>query len=290
METLKKTRFIWDFRKETEWLHEMAESGWFLKEMKLGVRYLFEKGEPKNMVYEVDRFNLPAHPTEEQITQKEDFIEMARELGWEVVLHDEDLNYYFAKEYEEGGMNELYDTDEARRLHAEKYTGHFRDSGKIMSISTGVIFLVVTLMFALQMSDGFSDKIFNGFMLFFMSLGTLFVFLDVLLYKMAKTVYEQFVLSREEWQEQYLKRSCERKESKLFLNFPKNHSTNFNIKLRQKGKNLLLNHTDFIIICIKHMKLMSPRQKICLYKIFHIPIFIIYIIRIRPRENSLFNQ
>ncbi|MBR6638567.1 MAG: DUF2812 domain-containing protein, partial [Lachnospiraceae bacterium] len=61
METLKVTRFIWNYRKETEWLHEMAVSGLFLKDMKFGVKYIFEKGEPKNMVYEVDRFNLPAH-------------------------------------------------------------------------------------------------------------------------------------------------------------------------------------------------------------------------------------
>lgn len=217
MEMMKVTRFIWNFRKETEWLREMAESGWFLKDMKFGVKYIFEKGEPKNMVYEVDRFNLPAHPTEDQITQKEDFIAMAEELGWKVVLHDEDLNYYFAKEYEEDGMNELYDTDEARRVHAEKYTSHFNESVKLMSICTGIMFAALTLILGMQMIEGFEDKFFNVFMLVFMILGTIFVFSNVLLLWAAKINYNTFILSREEWEEQYLKHSCERKERKLFL-------------------------------------------------------------------------
>lgn len=216
METLKVTRFIWNFRKETEWLREMSESGWFLKDMKMGVKYIFEKGEPKTMVYEVDRFNLPAHPTEEQITEKEDFVAMAEELGWKVVLHDEDLNYYFAKEYEEDGMNELYDTDEARRLHAEKYTNHFIDTVKLMSIYTGIIFASVAFLMIIQMSEAYKDKFFNGFVLTFTILGTLFVFLNVLLLWVAKINYDSFILGKEEWEEEYLRRSCERKEKKMF--------------------------------------------------------------------------
>ena len=217
METMKVTRFIWNFRKETEWLHEMAAEGWFLKDMKFGIRYIFEKGEPKNMVYEVDRFNLPAHPTEEQITQKEDFIAMAEELGWEVVLHDEDLNYYFAKEYEEDGINELYDTDEARRLHAEKYSGHFKEAVRSISISTGIIFICVAIIFMFQMSVNFEDRFYNGFILAFMLLGTLFVFSNILLLWLAKIIYDEFVMSREEWKEQYISRTCAKKERKLFL-------------------------------------------------------------------------
>lgn len=217
MEMKKVTRFIWNLRKETEWLREMAESGWFLKDMKFGIKYIFEKGEPKNMVYEVDRFNLPSHPTEEQINQKEDFIAMAEELGWKVVLHDEDLNYYFTKEYEENGMNELYDTDEARRVHAEKYTSHFNDSVKQMSISVGVMFAALSLLFVCQMLEGFENKSENIFILVFMLLGTVFVFLNVLLLWAARTNYNTFILSREEWEEQYLRHSCERKERKVFV-------------------------------------------------------------------------
>jgi len=217
MEMLKVTRFIWNFREETEWLHEMAEQGWFLKDMKMGVRYIFEKGEPMNMVYEVDRFNLPAYPTEEQITQKEDFIAMANELGWEELLHDEDLNYYFVKEYEEDGMNELYDTDEARRLHAEKYSGHFQESVKTILLSTGVIFTFLAVMFLIQMWEGFDNKFHNAFMLVFLLLGTMFVFMSVLCLGLAKMNYDEMILSREEWKEQYIRRSCNKKEHKMFL-------------------------------------------------------------------------
>ena len=41
--------------------------------------------------YEIDRFNLPKHPSLKDIRHKEIFLDMAREMGWQVVAHDEDV-------------------------------------------------------------------------------------------------------------------------------------------------------------------------------------------------------
>ena len=107
--TLSLIRFFISIRKEKAFLEEMALKGWFFSDLKLGVKYIFKKGEPKKMIYEVDRFNLPKNPTIKDIMARKNFIETAYEMGWKVITHDETLIYYFGKE--SGGTQKSVQAD-----------------------------------------------------------------------------------------------------------------------------------------------------------------------------------
>lgn len=133
--TMTKIKFIVSFREEKRWLEEMAEKGWFFKNITwAGIRYTFEKGEPRKMVYEIDRFDLQSSPTLSEIQQKKEFLSLAEELGWREVTHDVDMNYYFEKEYEENGINELYNDDEMRKIHANKFYDHLMAQSKQLDL------------------------------------------------------------------------------------------------------------------------------------------------------------
>lgn len=121
METIKKCHYTFSFQKEKIWLEEMAAQGWFFKNVTLHFCYTFEKGIPQKGCYEIDRYNLPKNPTLTQLKEKDDFMEMAAEMGWKLLAHDEDLNYYYYKKYEENGINELYNDADARCTHGKKY-------------------------------------------------------------------------------------------------------------------------------------------------------------------------
>ncbi len=139
---MTKVKWLKSFQKECRWLEEMAEQGWFLENITLGFIYKFRKGEPKKMMYEIDRFNLPAKPTLEEIQHKEIFMDMAAEMGWQEVTHDETMTYYFCKEYEEGGINELYNEEDARKYRAEKFSDFFRKQADRMVIWIAIIPIV----------------------------------------------------------------------------------------------------------------------------------------------------
>lgn len=107
--TMKQTRFFVSLQKEKHWLEEMALKGYLFKNISWGgIRYTFEIGEPKKMVYEIDRFNLPKNPSLKDIHDRGEFLAIAEEMGWTEVTHDVDMNYYFSKPYEDNGINELY--------------------------------------------------------------------------------------------------------------------------------------------------------------------------------------
>lgn len=125
---IRRCKIITSHQKERKWLEEMSLRGWFLENISVGVFYTFAKGEPRRLLYDVDRFCLSKRPTLEEIRHKEMFLEMAQELGWREVTHSEDMTYYFAKEYEEGGVNELHNDRESRRFLAQKFRRLYSDS------------------------------------------------------------------------------------------------------------------------------------------------------------------
>ena len=127
---IHRFRFYTSYQKERKWLEDMALKGWFLEDLSLGIYFTFVRGTPRRYLYDVDRFNLSKRPTLEEIRRKEMFLEMARELGWREVTHDESMTYYFAKEYEEGGINELHNDPDSRRYRAEKFQAFLKESAK----------------------------------------------------------------------------------------------------------------------------------------------------------------
>lgn len=88
---------------------------------KKGVCFYFRKDTPKRMLYEYDRFFQKKHLSREEILEKKNFLQMAKKTGWKEVTHDETLTYYFTKEYEEDGFNELYIDEESKQRKVNKF-------------------------------------------------------------------------------------------------------------------------------------------------------------------------
>lgn len=145
---IKKTRFFCSLRKELHWLEEMAQQGYFLADMRMGVIYTFEQRMPERIVYEIDRFDLPKSPTIKEIREKEQFVSLAQEMGWQEVTHTEDMTYYFCKPYEESGVNEMYEDEEMRRLHAAKFREYYRGMAQHLNYTT-LVWAVLLLIFSM---------------------------------------------------------------------------------------------------------------------------------------------
>ena len=58
MTTMKQFHWFWawDDEKEEAWLREMAQKGWHFQSVTPPGNYTFEKGEPRDDVYRLDRF------------------------------------------------------------------------------------------------------------------------------------------------------------------------------------------------------------------------------------------
>lgn len=139
---IKKCKIIFSLMKEKVWLEEMAQKGYLFENIEMGIIYTFRIGEPKKMIYEIDRFDLPKNPSLNEIQEKELFMSLAEEMGWQQITHDEDMNYYFSKEYVEDDINELYTDEEMRRIHAQKY----RDRYENMGSTSNTVGLVLSLL------------------------------------------------------------------------------------------------------------------------------------------------
>lgn len=196
----KKIKLFTSLQKERLWLESMAKKGWFLSNMTLGIFYTFEKGEPKNMMYEVDRFNLPKKPSLEEIRHKEFFMDMAEELGWKEVTHDESLTYYFCKEYKEDDINELYNDEESRRIRGKKFTSFYYK--KAQEIVFWATLMIATYIFVMLLCNVLPElekllEVYNYFTLaYVVTCNTI----ALVYWKLGRKTEEELSMSREEWQ------------------------------------------------------------------------------------------
>lgn len=195
MSKQKKKVFRWGFsyRKELAWLEAMAAKGWFLKNITYGLVFTFEKGEPKRMLYEIDRFNLPKNPTLEEIRHKEIFMDVAQELGWQEVAHDESLTYYFCKEYAEGDINELYNDAESRQMRVQKFEDLFHKKAKELVFWGLVIVLFAVFFRFVENAAPFWFDIFSIIYVILANSMALFC------WKMAEMCRAEFTINRSEW-------------------------------------------------------------------------------------------
>ncbi len=69
-----KAFFVWQDQNEEEWLREMANKGWMFKKYKLF--YVFEKSEPKDVVYKLD-FKATKN------NDLDEYKAIFRDAGWE---------------------------------------------------------------------------------------------------------------------------------------------------------------------------------------------------------------
>ncbi len=194
---LKKFKCMVSYQKERLWLEDMAKQGWFLENITLGTFFTFKAGEPKNMMYEIDRFNLPKKPTLEEIRHKEIFMDMATELGWREVTHDETLTYYFCKEYKEGDINELYNEEESRKQRGAKFSGFLNEKSQELIFWSAVILLLDILILLL---DSFTEiKVpmwYNSFALVYVTICSVTALIQ---WKIGRLAEEELSLSRAEW-------------------------------------------------------------------------------------------
>lgn len=192
---IKKVRFFCSLRKELRWLEEMAQQGYFLTDMTMGIIYKFEQHVPERLVYEVDRFDLPGSPSLKEIRAKEQFVSLAEEMGWQEVTHTEDMTYYFCKPYEENGVNEMYEDEEMRKVHATKFREYYRRMARQINCST-LIWVSLLLIFSLLVVDKIIAWVCCA-----MCLGTIAV--SAWAYSISEQYYREFCLSQQEWERLY---------------------------------------------------------------------------------------
>ncbi|EET59651.1 hypothetical protein BRYFOR_08267 [Marvinbryantia formatexigens DSM 14469] len=208
-QTVRKVKFIMSLMREKFWLEEMAQQGLFLKNINFGVVYTFEKGSPQRLVYDVDRFDLPKYPLLKDIRDKEMFVSLAEEMGWREITHDEDMNYYFCKPYEEDGINEMYDTEEERHVHALKYRDRYRHAAQI-NYKSVLIFDVFMVFLALMVRSEFPLVL--GFVW-----SMLIMMFGFWCESIAQMCEREFRMGAQEWLRANGKKSDTKKEYRLFL-------------------------------------------------------------------------
>lgn len=195
----KETKFFISLMKEKIWLEQMALEGWKLKELMLGMRYIFEPIEPKPLVYEIDRFNLPKNPTIKDIKHKEEFLSVANEMGWEVITHDEDLNYYLCKEFQQGEINELYNDVETRQLHADKYRVRYQAAGgEMMEVGFWIsVFFLILAFIEYVIGD-----LQVGFLVFGLGYAAFCLGINIVFQKIGEKYYKELMMTEEQWKEE----------------------------------------------------------------------------------------
>lgn len=223
-EYIKKTKLFFSIIKEKLWLEYMAEQGYILTNITMGMRFTFGVEEPKRLVYEIDRFDLPKSPTLKEIKYKDEFLELAQEMGWSVVTHDEDMNYYFVKEYTEDGINELYDSEEMRKIRALKYKKRFDTLANFILVF-GIFFGLFA--FIAAWNDLSYLKFSLGYLLFTSSYA-------VLAQAIARKYYRELMLSASEWKTLYSNKNEDRKVVRKWFFFSKKLS-NYLSKQSEKG-------------------------------------------------------
>lgn len=97
--------WAWDDDKEERWLREMARQGWHLRQAAL-VRFVFERGEPADVVYRLD-YNILAR------RDRDEYLGLFRAAGWEHV--GEVANWhYFRTQAVAGADPEIFSDLESR--------------------------------------------------------------------------------------------------------------------------------------------------------------------------------
>ncbi len=109
-----KLYFVWSEDKEEQWLRNMANQGWHLKKASL-FNYTFEKGEPKDFVYQFD-FRMNSSKDEKE------YLDLFKESGWTLINRLGGW-YYFRKIYKEGEQNEIYSDKESLKQKYKKLLG-----------------------------------------------------------------------------------------------------------------------------------------------------------------------
>lgn len=149
---MRKVKFFISFLRERDWLEEMATKGWLLTDIKLGFIFYFKEITPCEKVYELERFAISANPSVSELTARTNAIELAKEFGWEMVTHDEDMNYYFVKDKAGDETDEFYLDEESRKARAERYRNRLCIEQPHTSAKFDIVFSVFYLLIMLVLA------------------------------------------------------------------------------------------------------------------------------------------
>ena len=194
---MKKWKYFSSILKERDWLEEMARQGWLLKDMTLGMRYEFEEIEPSEKVYEIEKFSVQGKPTKEKIFARKTALDIAKQAGWQVITHDEAMNYYFVKDKAGDESDEFYDDEEMRRARAEKFTKEGQNMLMIQLKSMLAFTFCFLLYFAIMSILGQS---FTGLAWIYIVYMVIDIAYCVWMMKLSRGWHDELCLSREEWE------------------------------------------------------------------------------------------
>lgn len=196
---MKKWKFFMSINKERDWLEEMAQHGWLLNDITFGMLYHFKECEPAQKVYEIDRFTQLGKPSKQQLTARRTALDIAQQYGWEVVTHDEDMNYYFVKDKAGDESDEFYDEDSLRQERADKFRLHLCYEQPVLLLK---MLLGVTALYALVFCIvGFSAFISVGLAAVYVVCAVVTVLMSLFSMICGEKTYRELCLSREQWEE-----------------------------------------------------------------------------------------
>ena len=114
-ETKIKLRFftIPQWEQEAQWLRSMHKKGWKLQRITLPCWYRFERCTPEDVIYQLD-FNP------EGIEQKEEYVQMFQDCGWEYIQDMAGYSYFRKAVSEMSDADEEIFCDEDSRLDMMK--------------------------------------------------------------------------------------------------------------------------------------------------------------------------
>ena len=192
---MKKLKFYFSLLKERDWLEEMASQGWQLTNITFGIIYHFKEATPCEKVYEIERFAVSAHPTVSELTARTRAIDIASQFGWEVVTHDEDMNYYFVKDKAGDEADEFYDDETSRMDRAERYRKHYSielpQSFLLEQLLLSLLYIVLCFVLERDLS-----YVLMRIYLLLTTLETALIFGSMVI---GQRAFREFCMSREEW-------------------------------------------------------------------------------------------
>ena len=195
---MKKCKFFFSILKERDWLEEMAAQGWIFTDITMGMLYHFRKAEPCKKVFEIERFAVSSHADVQELNARKMAIDVASQSGWEVVTHDEEMNYYFMKDKAGDWTDEFYDDDEFRKMRAERYRKRYSYEAPVMLLEIWLFISLLYVILFLTPAGSFAEN--SGLTWFYIiwSIGEVACTLGCIFW--GQRFYNELSLSREEWE------------------------------------------------------------------------------------------
>lgn len=209
---MKKFKFFTSILKERDWLEAMAEQGYQLTDITLGMIYTFKEIAPQQKVYEIERFALPysLNARKSELLARKTALDIARQSGWEMVAHDEMMNYYFIKDRSNDESDEFYSDAQERLVRAEKYRRYLTYDEPLWLLK---IELLVSLVYLLLCFFADTERL---RMIMLIYAGITIVEVGGLIFDMyyGQSIFKELSMGREQW-ELRKKYTEKRKPSKI---------------------------------------------------------------------------